>query len=305
MDSKGNQLTALPVPPPVHAPTCDIVHYGWSLQTNTSSCTPGSSLCSYGGACCPSGLTCGTVIGDSEVPVCCQPGNPDCRGDVEGLWPQVCADSSWSLWWVNENGNHFCCKPGQIGYNRIHDVFAVGFCGDAVPTNTNTTIWMRSILAYEGDKSTAGSFEHYPCDSSPPPNSSWPTIVNSILNPPPDLNPAKIPVGSGPYANYTTVNALTRPTNAVDLLPITCSTYLVTTVISGLVTVDTHTSTYVAGAAAAISTSTAIVTASASHKPSTTASAGPTKFTGAATAMHAPFAGAGLGAVAAVALVLL
>jgi hypothetical protein len=142
VNSAGTQVSALPTATPTPAPTCDIVHYGWSLQVDDAAkCTEGSSLCSYGGACCPSGLNCGTVIGASEVPVCCPPDNPDCRGDVEGLWPQVCADSSWALWHVNTNGNHFCCLPDQIGYNVPNDNAAVGFCGSAVPNGT-----MRSIL---------------------------------------------------------------------------------------------------------------------------------------------------------------
>lgn len=142
VNSAGTQVSALPTATPTPAPTCDILHYGWSLQVDDASgCTEGSNYCSYGGSCCPSGLNCGTVIGDSEVPVCCPPGNPDCRGDVEGLWPQVCADSSWALWHVNTNGNHFCCLPDQIGYNVPNDNAAVGFCGSAVPNGT-----MRSIL---------------------------------------------------------------------------------------------------------------------------------------------------------------
>lgn len=189
------------------APTCDVIHYGWSLQSNTSTCTTGSNLCSYSGvnACCPEGLTCGTVIGDSEVPVCCPPGNPDCRGDVEGLWPQVCADSSWALWHVNTNGNHFCCKPGEIGYNRINDVYATGYCGTAVPRNSNTTVWMRSILDYEGDGSQAGSHLSFPCDSSPAPNASFASMCNAILNPPATLNPYPVTLSSALYPNVVTV----------------------------------------------------------------------------------------------------
>jgi len=81
VSSKGNQTIHLPRPSPTPAPTCDIVHYGWSLQVDDEKgCTEGSNICGYGGACCPDGLNCGTVIGDSEVPVCCVPGNPDCRG---------------------------------------------------------------------------------------------------------------------------------------------------------------------------------------------------------------------------------
>lgn len=119
VNSLGVQVSALPSPTPSPAPTCDIIaKYGWSLQINGTAdggCTAGSRQCSnYAGACCPETLNCGTVIGDSEVPVCCPASNPDCRGDVEGLWPQVCADSSWALWHVNTNGNHFCCKPGEM-----------------------------------------------------------------------------------------------------------------------------------------------------------------------------------------------
>ena len=146
VNSAGTQVSALPVATPTPAPVCDIVHYGWSLQVDDAAgCTEGSSLCSYGGACCPTGLNCGTVIGDSEVPVCCPPDNPDCRGDVEGLWPQVCADSAWALWHVNTNGNHFCCLPDQIGFNVANDNAAVGFCGSAVPNGTMRSILVSSI----------------------------------------------------------------------------------------------------------------------------------------------------------------
>ncbi|KAH8592463.1 hypothetical protein B0O99DRAFT_238889 [Bisporella sp. PMI_857] len=198
----GVQLEALPTATPTPAPTCDIIHYGWSLQVNDEGgCTEGSKLCPYGGSCCPSGLNCGTVIGDSEVPVCCVPGNPDCRGDVEGLWPQLCADSSWALWHVNTNGNHFCCLPGQIGYNIPNDNAAVGFCGSAVPNGT-----MRSILDYEGDGSTPGSFLKFPCDTSPAPNASFESITKEILNPPATLNPyspTRLPLATGLYPNAT------------------------------------------------------------------------------------------------------
>jgi hypothetical protein len=179
VDSNGTQIIALPVPAPTKAPTCDIVHYGWSLQVSDSSqCTEGSNYCSYGGSCCPSSLNCGTVIGASEVPVCCHPSNPDCRGDVEGLWPQLCADSSWALWHVNTNGNHFCCLPGQVGYNVPNDNAATGFCGSAVPNGT-----MRAILDYEGDGSKPGAWEGFPCDSNPAPNGSYSSISSAILNP--------------------------------------------------------------------------------------------------------------------------
>jgi hypothetical protein len=192
VDSSGTQVSALPTATKTPAPTCDILHYGWSLQVDDESgCTEGSDYCSYGGSCCPSTLNCGTVIGDSEVPVCCPPGNPDCRGDVEGLWPQVCADSSWALWHVNTNGNHFCCLPGQIGYNVPNDNAAVGFCGSAVPNGT-----MRSILDYEGDGSTAGSYASFPCDSLPAPNATWTNITSSILHPAPTLNVGGIGLGS-------------------------------------------------------------------------------------------------------------
>jgi len=196
---EGVQLVELVVPAATPAPTCDVLHYGWSLQVDSAAgCTSGSDLCSYGGSCCPKGLTCGTVIGDSEVPVCCPPGNPDCRGDVEGLWPQLCSDSSWALWHVNTNGNHFCCKPGQIGYNVPGDIAAVGFCGSAVPNGT-----MRSILDYEGDDSVAGAFAKFPCDTSPAPNATLPEIVSSILNPASSLNPAGLPQATPIYGNGT------------------------------------------------------------------------------------------------------
>lgn len=191
VDSTGAQVSALPSATPTPAPTCDIIaSYGWSLQINGSTdggCTAGSSQCSnYAGACCPDTLNCGTVIGDSEVPVCCPADMPDCRGAVEGLWPQVCSDSSWALWHVNTNGNHFCCRPGEIGWNIINDNAAVGYCGTHVPMANNT---MRSILDYVGDGSTAGSIYDFPCDSSPAPNASLPSIISAILNPPTSLNP--------------------------------------------------------------------------------------------------------------------
>lgn len=225
VSSEGVQLTELEVPPATPAPTCDVVHYGWSLQVdNEAGCTEGSNLCSYGGSCCPSGLNCGTVIGDSEVPVCCPPGNPDCRGDVEGLWPQLCADSSWALWHVNTNGNHFCCLPGQVGFNIPNDNAAVGFCGSAVPNGT-----MRSILDYEGDRSTPGSFAKFPCDTSPAPNATLPEIISAILNPPTRLNPpgatigAGIPLATGIYANGTypvnpAVATITKPWIATEYI---------------------------------------------------------------------------------------
>ncbi|KAG9247329.1 hypothetical protein BJ878DRAFT_477489 [Calycina marina] len=219
--ANGTQITALPVPDPVPAPTCDVVHYGWSLQVDDESgCTNGSNYCSYGGSCCPSGLTCGTVIGDSEVPVCCQPGNPDCRGDVEGLSPQLCADSSWALWHVNTNGNHFCCLPEQIGYNIPNDNAAVGFCGSAVPNGA-----MRSILDYVGDGSIAGSFANFPCNTSPAPNSTWTDIISSILNPAPTLNPsgttvgAGIPLATGMYSNGSISSYVPNPAIATIVKP--------------------------------------------------------------------------------------
>lgn len=224
VDSLGNQIIALNYTKPDPAPTCDIIaKYGWSLQINGTDddyggvCTTGSSQCSnYAGACCPDTLNCGTVIGDAEVPVCCPASNPDCRGDVEGLWPQVCADSSWSLWHVNTNGNHFCCKPHEIGWNIINDVYALGYCGTHVPVANNT---MRAILDYVGDGSTPGSSYDFPCDTSPAPNASLPDMLSAIVSPPEGLNPLMATasgIGNRPmYPNATapvSINtALTAP----------------------------------------------------------------------------------------------
>ena len=72
---------------------------------------------------------------------------------------------------------------------------------------------MRSILDYEGDRSTPGSFAKFPCDTSPAPNATLPEIISAILNPPTTLNPpgatigAGIPLAIGIYPNGT------RPVN--------------------------------------------------------------------------------------------
>ena len=78
-----------------------------------------------------------------------------------------------------------------MGYNVPNDNSAVGFCSDAIPEGT-----MRSILDYAGDGSTAGSFAKFPCDSSPSPNASFPSIVSCILSPDPTLNPTYLPLAS-------------------------------------------------------------------------------------------------------------
>lgn len=138
----GTQLKPLPSATPSPAPVCDVIaNYGWSMQVDDASqCTAGSRMCEDSAACCPNELVCGE-IGPSQVQPCCPKENPNCRGDVNGLAVQVCADSSWSLWHVNTNGNHFCCLPGKVGYNVPNDQAATGFCGDVVPGGT-----MRSIL---------------------------------------------------------------------------------------------------------------------------------------------------------------
>jgi len=107
-----------------------------------------------------------------------------------------------------------------VGYNIPNDNAAVGFCGSAVPNGT-----MRSILDYEGDRSTAGSFAKFPCDTSPAPNATLPEIINAILNPPTTLNPpgakdgAGVPVATGIYGNGThavnpAVATITKPWKA-------------------------------------------------------------------------------------------
>jgi hypothetical protein len=217
----GTQLSTLPKPAPTVAPTCDLVSYGWSLQkAPTDSCQTGFNQCSnYAGACCPTGLNCGTVVGDSEVPVCCPPENPDCRGDVQGLWPQLCADSSWALWHVNTNGNHFCCKPGQVGWNYPNNNTAVGHCGYAVPEGA-----MRSIYDYPGDGSTPGSYLKFPCDSNPAPNNTYNSMAAAILNPAPTLNPglaqAAVLYGNGTERTTTQTYTVTACHAAVTDCPI-------------------------------------------------------------------------------------
>jgi len=98
----------------------------------------------------------------------------------------------------------------------------VGFCGSAVPNGT-----MRSILDYEGDRSTPGSFAKFPCDTSPAPNATLPEIIAAILNPPVTLNPpgakdgAGIPLATGIYGNGTraanpAVATITKPWKATE-----------------------------------------------------------------------------------------
>ncbi len=230
VDSKGDQLSALPTPTPRPAPVCDIIHYGWSLQTSSDSCTAGSHMCPSGGSCCPDSLQCGTVVGDSEVPVCCPADNPDCRGDVEGLWPQVCSDSSWALWHVNTNGNHFCCKPGQVGYNVPGNNSAVGYCGSAVPLGN-----MRSIFDYPGDGSTPGSNLAFPCDSNPYPNATLPSIISAILNPAPTLNPNP---NKPQQVYYTNASTSYFPTKSIPVKPTVTpqveGVTIITTIINGV-----------------------------------------------------------------------
>ena len=86
---------------------------------------------------------------------------------------------------------------------------------------------MRSILDYEGDRSTAGSFAKFPCDSSPAPNATLPEIIAAILNPPATLNPAGakdgagVPLATGIYGNGTrpvnpAVATITKPWKATQ-----------------------------------------------------------------------------------------
>jgi len=92
-----------------------------------------------------------------------------------------------------------------VGFNVPHDNAAVGFCGSAVPNGT-----VRSILDYVGDGSKPGSFEKYPCDTTPKPVEALPGIKDQILNPPADLNsgknlntPGGPPLATGKWANGT------------------------------------------------------------------------------------------------------
>lgn len=98
------------------------------------------------------------------------------------------------------------------GWNIINDNAAVGYCGDHVPVANNT---MRSILDYVGDGSTAGSVYDFPCDSSPAPNASLPSIISAILSPSASLNPTSWSTDSAQYptatASATIDPALTAP----------------------------------------------------------------------------------------------